>query len=67
MGQIIAKAHSRRIFHQFYRISNSDRHDVKGFGLGLYFVKKAIAHFKGKVHLESDAQKTVFTLKIPLQ
>jgi two-component system, OmpR family, phosphate regulon sensor histidine kinase PhoR len=66
-GEMIAKGEGRRIFHQFYRIPSGDRHDVKGFGLGLFFVKKAIAGFKGQVDFQSDSQKTIFTLKIPLR
>jgi two-component system, OmpR family, phosphate regulon sensor histidine kinase PhoR len=66
-GEMIAKGERKRIYNQFYRIPSGDRHDVKGFGLGLFFVKKAITGFKGKVDFQSDSHKTIFTLKIPLR
>ena len=38
-----------KVFKKFYRVPSGDKHDVKGFGLGLYFVKNVMKKHKGKV------------------
>ncbi|MEQ8470083.1 MAG: HAMP domain-containing sensor histidine kinase [Marinoscillum sp.] len=65
-GQMIPKKEQAKIFQKFYRINKGDLHDVKGFGLGLYFVKQSVRSMKGDVHLESQDGHTIFTIKIPL-
>jgi len=55
-----------RIFEKFYRIPTGDIHDNEGFGLGLYFVKKAINQMNGKIRVDSIVKKgTTFTLEFP--
>ncbi|MFY0599880.1 MAG: HAMP domain-containing histidine kinase [Cyclobacteriaceae bacterium] len=66
-GEPIPEDQRRKIFNKFYRIPTGDRHEVKGFGLGLYFVKKSIKAFRGKLSLISDADLTTFTLSIPIR
>ncbi|WP_421874737.1 sensor histidine kinase [Marinoscillum sp.] len=65
-GPTIPPQERKKIFHKFYRIHQGDLHDVKGFGLGLYFVKQGARSMKGKVTLVSQNNETTFTLKIPI-
>ena len=63
----IKKEDLKHIFERFYRVSTGNRHDVKGFGLGLAYVKKMMSLFNGEVSAESEFGKwTEFKLIIPL-
>lgn len=63
----IRKDDQKRIFDKFYRVHTGNRHDVKGFGLGLAYVLKMITIFGGKIVVESEFGKwTEFIITLPL-
>ncbi|WP_310555131.1 HAMP domain-containing sensor histidine kinase [Flavobacterium sp.] len=49
------------IFDKFYRISNQKSHEVNGFGLGLYYVKKVCSLHKWKVFVKNNPEKGITT------
>jgi len=53
-GKGMTKEHTRQIFDKFYRVPTGSVHDVKGFGLGLYYVREIIKAHKGKVSVSSS-------------
>lgn len=63
----IKKDDLKKIFDKFYRVSTGNLHNVKGFGLGLAYVKKMVSLFNGEIYVESEFGKwTEFIMKIPL-
>jgi signal transduction histidine kinase len=66
-GVGIRKKDQNKIFDQFYRVPTGNRHDVKGFGLGLNYVKRMVEQHGGNISLESEYKKgTRFEIIIPL-
>jgi len=64
-GKGIEKNHQEKIFDKFYRISKGNTHDVKGFGIGLYYTKKIIEKHGGTIHLNSKNNLTTFKVSLP--
>ncbi len=67
-GPGIDPKYHHRVFEKFFRIPSGNIHDVKGFGLGLYYVKIICRAHGWKIRLGSEPGKgAVFTLEIPLK
>jgi two-component system phosphate regulon sensor histidine kinase PhoR len=67
-GPGIHPKYHKRIFHKFFRIPSGNIHDVKGFGLGLYYVKITCRAHKWDIRLgEEPGNGATFIIEIPVK
>lgn len=64
----IGKEDQKKIFDKLYRVSTGNVHNVKGYGLGLNYVKSIVERHHGEITVRSELGKgSKFTVKIPLK
>lgn len=71
----IPASYKEKIFDKFFRVPHGDKHNVKGYGLGLSYTAHIIAEHKGSIKLESEEARpddpigrgkgTTFIIKLP--
>ena len=65
-GMGISPEDQKKLFDKFFRVSTGDKHDVKGFGLGLFYVRNICRAHGWYISVESELGRgTVFTIDIP--
>ena len=66
-GMGIPTAYQQKIFDKFFRVPDGDRHNIKGYGLGLSYAAHIIQQHNGSIHVQSEKNKgSSFTIKIPV-
>ena len=63
-GNTIDKSQRDKIFDQFYRIPKGNIHDVKGFGIGLFYAKKITEKHNGSLELIPSETQTIFQITL---
>lgn len=64
-GNTLNSTHKKLVFNKFYRVPKGNTHDVKGFGIGLYYTKKIIEKHSGTITLETTPN-TLFIISLPI-
>ncbi|HAE69474.1 MULTISPECIES: sensor histidine kinase [Sphingobacterium] len=65
-GNGISAEYHNQIFDMFFRVPSGNLHDVKGFGLGLAYVKQVVKRHEGKITVDSELEKgSTFNIRLP--
>lgn len=63
-GKSLTSDQAKHIFEKFYRVPKGNTHDVKGYGIGLYYTKNIIEKHNGKIEVLLN-QGTIFRISLP--
>lgn len=62
----IEKEYKNKIFEKFFRVPSGNRHNIKGYGLGLSYVSHIVQRHMGFIEVESEVNKgSTFSVKLP--
>ncbi|WP_179339778.1 sensor histidine kinase [Winogradskyella ludwigii] len=64
-GNSLTNENKHQIFDKFYRVPKGNTHDVKGFGIGLYYTKSIIEKHNGLIALVLNKNLTTFKITLP--
>lgn len=64
-GNTLKPENKHRIFEKFYRIPKGNTHDIKGYGIGLYYTKTIIDKHSGNIALDLSDGQTTFKISLP--
>ncbi|WP_204346934.1 sensor histidine kinase [Psychroserpens algicola] len=64
-GTSLSNANKDQIFEKFYRVPKGNTHDVKGYGIGLYYAKTIIEKHNGSIGLDLKNKLTTFNISLP--
>ncbi|WGK65474.1 sensor histidine kinase [Croceiramulus getboli] len=63
-GTSLQRDHAQRLFEKFYRVPKGNQHDIKGFGIGLYYTRTIIEKHGGSIEVKTQPS-TSFIIKLP--
>jgi signal transduction histidine kinase len=67
-GPGIAPEYRAKIFEKFFRVPQGDRHDIKGYGLGLSYVHEVVQKHGGTISVDCEPGKgCIFTVSLPVE
>ncbi|GGD15023.1 sensor histidine kinase [Hyunsoonleella pacifica] len=64
-GNSLNNENKNRIFEKFYRVPKGNTHNIKGYGIGLYYTKAIITKHSGSITLDLNKNLTTFKISIP--
>lgn len=66
-GMGIAPQYQGKIFEKFFRVPTGNKHNIKGYGLGLSYVSEVIQSHKGTISVQSETDKgSTFRIQLPV-